>query len=105
MNRNEVFAKNFTRILEERGKTQRDIAELCGITEGAVSMWANGTTCPKYANQLLLSNYLHCSISDLMMESVEPETAYERELLTFFRMVPDENKQMVINMVKAAAKQ
>ena len=61
----DIFASNFKRIMEMRGKTQSDIVSDLEITSSTVSDWANAKKYPRVDKMQALADYLGVVISDL----------------------------------------
>lgn len=68
----DIFANNFRKILELRGKTQADVAMDLEITSSTVSDWANAKKYPRVDKMQTLADYLGVLISDLREEKPTP---------------------------------
>ena len=66
-----TFAKNLTRLLYERGKTQADLYKYMGVSSAAVSDWCNGKKMPRSDKLQAIANLLCVNISDLLFEKSE----------------------------------
>ncbi len=71
----EVFAKNLRRLLEERDKTQAELARYLGVSKTAVTKWCKGLSDPRMDKVDKMCEFLGCSLSDLMEEV--PKTGQE----------------------------
>ena len=67
---NEVFAQRLRVALASANLTQSALAVACGVTQAAVSRWANGTSYPRSSHLSTISNLTGASIEWLM--SPEP---------------------------------
>lgn len=67
------FKDNLKEILKERGISQRQLSEMTGITETAISRYSNGERVPNITNALKISESLGVSIDFLVgNEAVVP---------------------------------
>ncbi len=78
-----TFAENFRCLLEDSGKTHRELAEILQINVHDIIRWASGTNnyLPSVEKLLKFANYFRCSIDFLLgltEEDVEPPLLIER---------------------------
>lgn len=66
-------------LLQEKGISQKDLAELTGITESAISHYVNGTRVPRGANLVKIANVLGTTADDLL--SGDKEMDKEKDLI------------------------
>lgn len=57
--------ENFLRIRMDRGLSQQEIANACGVSECSVSNWENGINIPRPAKIEKLAEILKCTKEDL----------------------------------------
>ena len=88
---NAVFAENLRKYMERSGKTQRDIAEIVGVSTATVSDWINGKKYPRIDKIEMLANYFRILKSDLIEEKLTPEKEKDADFLAeiFVRMRTD----------------
>lgn len=104
----EVLARNLTMYLHRSGKSQREMAEIMGVSSSTFNDWANGRKYPRIDKIEFLANYFGIQKSDLIenKEKNSPDelqlTEGERTLLNLFRKVPEDRQQMVLQMIQAA---
>lgn len=104
----EVFAKNLTMYLEQSGRSQREMAEIVGVSSSTFNDWTKGRKYPRIDKIEFLANYFGIKKSDLIEEHKEnsPDelrlTEGERALIELFRLVPEDRQQLVLGMIKAA---
>ena len=100
-----IFARNLNFYMERSGKKQTDIADYLGVSKSTVSDWCKGKMVPRMDKIEILAKYFGILKSDLIEEK-KPATddELEKELIQFFRLVPKENRPLVVSMVKAAVK-
>lgn len=65
MNTIEVFSENLRTKLDEKRKSQKDLAKALDVTEASVSRWVNGEQYPRPAMVDRIAQYLMCSVDDL----------------------------------------
>lgn len=109
MDNKNVFASNLKRYMEVKGKTRNDISEALGISYFTVSDWVNGKKYPRMDKVEMLANYFGIQKSDLIeikVENTPPEepelSEGEKILLDLFRRVPEDQQQLVLQMIRAA---
>lgn len=110
MDNKNVFASNLKRYMEVKGKSRNDISDALGISYFTVSDWVNGKKYPRMDKVEMLANYFGIQKSDLIEQKeekspVEPQLSEgEKMLLELFRLVPKDQQQMVIEMIRVALK-
>ena len=112
MDNKNVFASNLKRYMEVKGKSRNDISDALGISYFTVSDWVNGKKYPRMDKVEMLANYFGIQKSDLIEEKVQKESPPERDALTdgekmlleLFRLVPEKDQQMVLEMIRVALK-
>jgi putative transcriptional regulator len=94
---------------EERGITQRMLADAIGCTQGAVGLWEGGHKVPSIRNRLLIAEVLGLRPADIMPEFApgtdnrailvtEPDLI---ELVRFFRSLPEQDRPTLLSGAKA----
>ena len=78
---NAVFARNLRKYMERSGKTQRDMAEIVGVSSATVSDWLNEKKYPRIDKIEMLANYFHILKSDLIEEKLTPEKEKDADFL------------------------
>ena len=66
-----IFSKNLRRLLEESGKTQKELAEAIGESQQVVNTWAIGRSIPRMGKIQRLADYFGVEKSDLIDEKPE----------------------------------
>ena len=59
------YREKFLRLREEKGLTQKQVAQACGVAESSVCGWETGINVPRAARIPQLAAILHCKESDL----------------------------------------
>ena len=54
-----------------KGISQRKLAELVGVQQGAVARWELGKAFPRFEKLAVIANSLDCTIDDLVREDSE----------------------------------
>lgn len=104
----ETFARNLAMYLERSGRSQREMAEIVGVSSSTFNDWANGRKYPRIDKIEFMANYFGIKKSDLIEEhkEISPDelqlTEGEKVLLDLFRRVPEDRQQLVIQMILAA---
>jgi transcriptional regulator with XRE-family HTH domain len=109
-----VFATNLNNLMALHDKSRRDLSDALGISYFTITAWTNGTKYPRMDKVEMLANYFGVLKSDLIEEAIEPTkpientvqelTEGEKMLLELFRKVPENQQQMVLQMISAALK-
>lgn len=73
----EVFARNLKRYMEARGKTQKELAEIVGVSAPTMNDWIKGKKYPRIDKIEILARYFGILKSDLIEE--KPEQHYEMQ--------------------------
>ena len=109
MDNKNIFASNLKKYMKEYQKSRNDISEALGISYFTVSDWVNGKKYPRMDKVEMLANYFHIQKSDLIEDKVEKNsppiielTEGEKAILELFRKVPEDQQQLVLQMIRAA---
>lgn len=107
MDNKNVFAYNLRMYMEAKNKSRNDISEALGISYFTVSDWVNGKKYPRMDKIEMLANFFGIQKSDLIESKVVKQpipvlSETEKKLLDLFRQVPEDKKNMVIEMIRVA---
>ena len=104
-----IFSRNLKRLMDKKQVSRKDIADFLGISYFTVSDWVNGKKYPRMDKVELLANYFGVLKSDLIEEQSNVNslltvsiTKDEQKLLDLFRLVPENQQQMVLQMIEIA---
>lgn len=103
-----IFARNLALYLTRSGKSQREMAEIVGVSSSTFNDWINGRKYPRIDKIEFLANYFGILKSDLIEDKneVSPSeivlTEGEEKLIELFRKVPDDKQQLVLQMIETA---
>lgn len=75
----EVFAKNLRYYMERKGKTQRELAEIVGVSAPTVNEWLKAKKYPRIDKIEILSNYFGILKSDLIEEKTEEHREMQKK--------------------------
>ena len=106
----EILAKNLAYYLERSGKDQKVVAEVVGVAPSTFNEWMKAKKYPRIDKIEMLANYFGILKSDLIEEVTEdgyspsePQlTEGEKVLLDLFNRVPEDQQQLVLQMIRAA---
>jgi transcriptional regulator with XRE-family HTH domain len=77
----QVFSKNLRRYMESSGKTQKEIAEIAGVTAPTFNEWIRGKKFPRIDKVQKLADYFGIKKSDLIEEKLTDEQKAGNEAL------------------------
>lgn len=77
----QMFSENLRSLLEQKNKTQRDLAKFIPTTEATVSRWINGTVMPRYKMIDRTCQFLMCSPEDLMLDKDKTVTLLPEDVV------------------------
>ena len=107
----ETFAKNLSFYIDKHGKEQKEIAEVIGVAPSTFNAWVKGKKYPRMDKVELLANYFNILKSDLIEEHDGAYTSRtisitggEEKLLELFRRVPEDQQELVLQMISVALK-
>ena len=61
-----VFSKNLTHFIEQKGVTQRDVAQAIGVTPQSLNQWCMGTSLPRMGKIQKLASYFNVNTTSLI---------------------------------------
>ena len=107
----EVFAKNLRMYMDRNGKSQREIAEIVGVSAPTVHDWLKANKYPRIDKIDILADYFGILKSDLIEDKPEDKekstaqsdglTDNQRELIEFVKHVPDESAAMILKVIRS----
>ena len=75
----EVFAKNLRRYMEKKDISQKELAEIVGVSAPTINEWIKAKKYPRIDKIEILSNYFGCLKSDLIEEKTEEQLNTEKK--------------------------
>ena len=107
----EIFAENLIYYIEKHGKEQKEIAEYVGVAPSTFNAWVKAKKYPRIDKVEKLAKYFGILKSDLIERHTNTNrlrtisiTDDEQSLLDLFRRVPENQQQMVLQMISVALK-
>lgn len=75
----EVFAKNLSYYIERSGKTQKEIAEIVGVSKSTFNDWVKGKKYPRIDKIEILADFFKILKSDLIEEKTEEHREMQKK--------------------------
>ena len=75
----EVMARNLLYYMERSGKTQRDMAEVVGVSPSTFNDWVKAKKYPRIDKIEILANYFRILKSDLIEEKTEEHREMQKK--------------------------
>ena len=101
-----VFSKNFSFLLDQRGKTQLDVSRDLDVATGTVSSWANGRKYPRVDKMQRLADYLGVRMSILIEENgiaLFKREEDENRLISAYRAASHEARGYAMDILEKSA--
>ena len=106
----EVLAKNLASYLARSGKSQREMAEIVGVSSSTFNEWMQAKKYPRIDKIEFMANYFGILKSDLIEEKddkkISPDelqlTEGEKALIKLLRRVPAAEQPIVIEKILSA---
>ena len=76
----EVFAKNLKTYMDMKGKTQKELAEIVGVSAPTVNDWIKAKKFPRIDRVEMLADYFGILKSDLIEEKVTEEAQKKNDV-------------------------
>ena len=106
----EVFARNLAMYLQRSGKSQREMAEIVGVSSSTFNEWLKAKKYPRIDKIEFLANYFGVLKSDLIEEDSDKKSSPDELVLTegekafirLLRRVPAAEQPVVIEKILSA---
>ena len=106
----EVFARNLSLYLSRSGKSQREMADIMGVSSSTFNEWIKAKKYPRIDKIEFMANYFGILKSDLIEDhedkKISPDelalTEGEMAVLELFRQIPEDQQPVVLAMIRAA---
>ena len=106
----EVFAMNLAKYLHRSGKSQREMAEIVGVSSSSFNEWMMAKKYPRMDKIEFMANYFGILKSDLIEKEEDKKsssdeeglTEGEKQVLELFRAIPEDQQPVVLAMIRAA---
>ena len=103
----EVFAKNLRYYMESRGKSQKELAEIVGVSAPTMNDWLKAKKYPRIDKIEILSNYFGILKSDLIEEKEKPTaqgdelSVEKKELIEKIKKLPEDKIQLLLQIAES----
>jgi repressor LexA len=106
----EVFAMNLAKYLHRSGKSQREMAEIVGVSSSTFNEWMMAKKYPRMDKIEFMANYFGILKSDLIEKEEDKKsssdelqlTEGEKAFIRLLRRVPAADKPIVIERILSA---
>ena len=106
----EVFAKNLAKYLNRSGKSQREMAEIVGVSSSTFNEWLKAKKYPRIDKIEFLASYFGILKSDLIENEEDKKSSLdelsltegEKALIKLLRRVPAADQPIVIEKILSA---
>ena len=105
------FIERLTELRKERGLTQKEVLEACGLNKNSFGLWKDGRV-PIASTQKLLADYFGVSVSYLMGKTdtrEEPTTnkgdGLSQEFTSLYCQLTPEQREIVLAAMREFAKE
>lgn len=97
----EIFARNLRRFLDARGMQDKDLVEVTGASQTAISDWLNAKKYPRIDKIEKMAVFFGVKKSDLIEEQTRDEhEAVIKQLVEMFNALPDEGKERTMEYLQ-----
>lgn len=106
----EVFAKNLKKYMDREGKSQKDMAEVVGVSTATFSDYINAKKYPRIDKIDILADYFGILKSDLIEEKgdeiKEPAifdglSENQKKLMQFAQTVPEDKAALALRLIQS----
>lgn len=103
----EVFAKNLRYYMESRGKNQKELAEIVGVSAPTMNDWLKAKKYPRIDKIEILANYFGILKSDLIEDKKEQPIVNDglsesmNELIAHLKTLPEDKIQMLLQVARS----
>lgn len=97
----EIFARNLRRFLDARGMQDKDLVEVTGASQTAISDWLNAKKYPRIDKIEKMAVFFGVKKSDLIEEQTRDEhEVVIKQLVDMFNSLPDEGKERTMEYLQ-----
>ena len=106
----EIFARNLSMYLQRSGRSQREMAEIVGVSSSTFNDWVQGKKYPRIDKIEFMANFFGIKKSDLIEDKKESSpneqslTEGEALMLELFRKIPEDRQQEALDLLRIALK-
>lgn len=103
----EVFAKNLRYYMECKGKNQKELAEIVGVSAPTMNDWLKAKKYPRIDKIEIMANYFGILKSDLIEDKKEKPTVIDdglseekRKLIDKIKKLPEDQVQLLLQVAE-----
>ena len=102
----EVFAKNLRYYMESRGKNQKELAEIVGVSAPTMNDWLKAKKYPRIDKIDILADYFGILKSDLIEEKEKPTvqddglSETKRKLIDKIKKLPEDQVLLLLQVAE-----
>jgi len=96
------FLENLTKLLEENNETKTSLSKKIDVTEAAIRAWYKGKM-PSIDKVIKIANYFSISIDELLLNKKLDLTENEKEMIKYFKMLPEREQIKFIARIEDTA--
>lgn len=104
----EVFANNLRYYMESKGKNQKELAEIVGVSAPTMNDWLKAKKYPRIDKIEIMAKYFGILKSDLIEDKKEKPTAQGdelskdmKELVECIKKLPEDKIQMLLQVARS----
>lgn len=106
----EVFARNLRKYMDRSGKSQKDMADIVGVSTATFSDYINAKKYPRIDKIDILADYFGILKSDLIEdkgEEIKEPAMYDglsenqKKLMQFVQTVPEDKAEMILKVIRS----
>ena len=100
----EIFSQNLRRCLANSGRTQKEVANIVGVSAGTFCDWVQERSLPRMDKIQKLAEIFGISKSDLLDEwnpENDKELEIDQKVLELFHRVPKEKREFVLSLIQS----
>lgn len=101
--------ENLRQLRKAKNFTQKELGEMCDVSESMIGLLENGNRNPSYELLLKLGEALECSVDELLRgeknTALDNESGYtteEDELVRAFRLASPETRAAMLTLLRSA---
>lgn len=101
--RKRIFSKNLVNILNERSKTQIEVAKAIGVSQQTFNTWCRGIALPRMGKVQLLADYFNIKMTELLEDSPgDPEPSIDSNRLRLLKLYDSLNDDGMKRLIEYA---
>ena len=102
----QVFSRNLRKYIADSGKTQKELADIVGVSAPTFNEWVSGKKFPRIDKIQKLADLFGILKSDLIEEKEKPVTddgltENQRKLIDFAEQLSDDQAEKVLRLMQS----